>query len=282
MKKHASKHIYSSSRIAVQSSFFKFYFHLKIDYSFKEQDSQSSQRFAREFSLWCGRGIEPSARGRGETKIIDLIERADKRPFTSLWITLRVPTCIYIYIYTGLSDTFGRATGWMGVGRIVNSSPIGWWHARISLENDPPWIETAKRSTSCKLVSRLTITFQEEWTQGRNEIINIFSTIDAHSSRFQFSGSFLFSLSSLFHSIFREIFYIFPWKDNHCVAVLIHWRAYAWDEKEKKERNKWNVKAGNKNLYRVETRLKHLHVSWHVLGQRSFREICDGEISYRI
>lgn len=103
--------------------------------------------FAREFSLWCGRGTEPSAiaRGRGETKIIDLIEGADKRPFTSLWITLRVSTCIYIYI--GLSDTFGRATEWMGVGRIVNSSPIGWWHARVSLENDPPWIETAKRST---------------------------------------------------------------------------------------------------------------------------------------
>lgn len=93
----------SSSRISqhnLHRSFFKFYFHLKIDYSF--EDSQSPQRFAREFSLWCGRGTEPSAiaRGRGETKIIDLIEGADKRPFTSLWITLRVSTCIYIrYIY---------------------------------------------------------------------------------------------------------------------------------------------------------------------------------------
>ena len=45
---------------------------------------------------------------------------------------------LHVYIYIGLSDTFGRATEWMGVGRIVNSSPIGWWHARVSLENDPP------------------------------------------------------------------------------------------------------------------------------------------------
>lgn len=98
---HASKRIYFFLlNRNLHRSFFKFYFHLKIDYSF--EDSQSPQRFAREFSLWCGRGTEPSAiaRGRGETKIIDLIEGADKRPFTSLWITLCVSTCIYIrYIY---------------------------------------------------------------------------------------------------------------------------------------------------------------------------------------
>lgn len=40
-------------------------------------------------------------------------------------------------------------------------------------------------------------------------------------------------------------------------------------------------KQGNKNSYRVETRLKHLRVSWHVLGREvsaKFRR----EISYRI
>lgn len=76
---------------------FKFYFHLEIDYSFEDEDSPSPQRFSHENFL-CDVG-EPSAiaRGRGETKIIDLIEGTDKRPFTSLWITLRVSTCIYIY-----------------------------------------------------------------------------------------------------------------------------------------------------------------------------------------
>lgn len=37
------------------------------------------------------------------------------------------------------------------------------------------------------------------------------------------------------------------------------------EEKEKEEKNKWN-----KNSYRVEIRLKHLHVSWHVLNVEKF------------
>lgn len=32
-------------------------------------------------------------------------------------------------------------------------------------------------------------------------------------------------------------------------------------------------KAENKNSYRVETRLKHLHVSWHVLGEKFPRNL---------
>lgn len=122
------------------------YFHLKIVDPFKDC-SQSSQRFARVFSLWCGRGIEPSARGRGETKIIDLIEGADKRPFTSLWITLRVSICVHIYI--------DRSVWYVWTSKRMDG---GWLESLIrvrldggtrpfSLENDPPWIETAKRST---------------------------------------------------------------------------------------------------------------------------------------
>ena len=89
----------SSSWIEVQSSIIQILFSPRNRlFVWRRRLSITPTIFAREFSLWCGRGTEPSAiaRGRGETKIIDLIEGADKRPFTSLWITLRVSTCIYI------------------------------------------------------------------------------------------------------------------------------------------------------------------------------------------